>query len=151
MVIISQSPVNIVRTQEDNTLTFPTLNAIDGGCSSFKQFADDHSFEVKPVSCPNLQVTYNDKVYTFAQIHFHARSEHTVNNKHSDAEGHMVHVAADGSLIVIGVFLTVSPEVQSNSFLAGFWNNAAIGLCLNINNIVYFQCIDRIPRQRLRT
>ncbi len=49
--------------------------------------------------------TIGGKTYTLRQFHFHAPSEHAVAGKRSAMEAHFVHADADGSLLVLGVFL----------------------------------------------
>jgi carbonic anhydrase len=44
---------------------------------------------------------------TLTQYHFHAPSEHTVNGRHADVEGHFVHTNAAGDTAVVGVFYRV--------------------------------------------
>ena len=41
--------------------------------------------------------------YTLSQYHFHAPSEHTVNGRNADVEGHFVHTNAAGDTAVVGV------------------------------------------------
>ena len=48
--------------------------------------------------------------YTLTQYHFHAPSEHTVNGRHADVEGHFVHTNAVGDIAVVGVFYRVGPR-----------------------------------------
>ena len=48
--------------------------------------------------------------YELLQVHFHHRSEHTVNGEHTDMEAHFVHRSADGDLLVLGVLMTPGPE-----------------------------------------
>lgn len=43
--------------------------------------------------------------YPFAQMHFHAMSEHTVDGKHWPVEMHFVHKREDGKIAVIGVMV----------------------------------------------
>jgi carbonic anhydrase len=42
--------------------------------------------------------------YQLTQYHFHAPSEHTINARHADVEGHFVHKNANGDTAVVGVF-----------------------------------------------
>ena len=53
--------------------------------------------------------------YTLTQYHFHALSEHTVNGRHADVEGHFVHTNAAGDTAVVGVLYRVGP--RSNRLL----------------------------------
>ncbi|MNN26306.1 Carbonic anhydrase precursor [compost metagenome] len=55
----------------------------------------------------------NFRSYTVKQVHFHAKSEHTINGQHYPLEGHFVHKAQDGSTAVIGVMFKEGAENKS--------------------------------------
>lgn len=69
---------------------------------------------------PGSTLEIDGKVYQLQQVHMHAQSEHDVAGKAYPAEAHFVHQAADGSRVVIGVFLTPGAE---NSAWAPFFAN----------------------------
>jgi carbonic anhydrase len=48
-------------------------------------------------------IVIGNKTYKLLQFHFHGHSEHTVDKKRYELEGHLVHRSEDGSLVVIGV------------------------------------------------
>lgn len=50
-------------------------------------------------------ITIRGKRYDLAQFHFHRDSEHAIRGKKSAMEIHLVHVAKDGKIAVIGVML----------------------------------------------
>ena len=50
--------------------------------------------------------------YHLTQYHFHALSEHTVNGRHADVEGHFVHTNAAGDTAVVGVLYRVGRQVE---------------------------------------
>lgn len=53
-------------------------------------------------------ITLKGKQYNLIQFHFHTPSEHRVNNRHADAELHLVHRNPDNqALAVVGVLLEV--------------------------------------------
>jgi carbonic anhydrase len=54
---------------------------------------------------PGSTLTYKGKVYGLTQFHFHSPSEHTIDGEHLPMEMHIVHEAADGSQLVLGVFI----------------------------------------------
>ena len=60
--------------------------------------------------------------YTLTQYHFHALSEHTVNGRHADVEGHFVHTNAAGDIAVVGVFYRIGP--RPNRLLETILRNA---------------------------
>ncbi|KAG0085253.1 hypothetical protein BGZ92_009141, partial [Podila epicladia] len=56
----------------------------------------------------NNSITLKGKKYNLIQFHFHTPSEHRVNNRHADAELHLVHRnPEDQTLAVVGVLLEV--------------------------------------------
>lgn len=54
-------------------------------------------------------LTVDGATYPFAQIHFHAPSEHTINGEQAAAEVHFVHKTADGAIAVVGVMIQEGP------------------------------------------
>jgi carbonic anhydrase len=50
-------------------------------------------------------ITLDGTRYDLQQFHWHTPSEHEINGRRSPMEMHLVHAAADGSLLVIGVFI----------------------------------------------
>ena len=63
------------------------------------------------VNVPKGSYTYFGKErYELLQFHFHRKSEHTIEGKHSAMEVHFVHAHAGGELLVIGVMLEAGAE-----------------------------------------
>ncbi len=62
-----------------------------------------HTVQVNVPAAGTLEL--DGKVYDFAQFHFHAPSEHTVDGERWPMEWHFVHKAQDGSLAVVGVLV----------------------------------------------
>lgn len=52
----------------------------------------------------------NGRHFELAQFHVHAKSEHTINGEHADAEIHFVHKAEDGRIAVIAVLIETGAE-----------------------------------------
>jgi carbonic anhydrase len=50
-------------------------------------------------------ITLSGTKYTLQQFHWHTPAEHEINGRRSPMEMHLVHAAADGSLLVIGVLI----------------------------------------------
>ncbi len=67
-----------------------------------------HTVQINVPEAGTLQL--DGKTYAFAQFHFHAPSEHTVEGEHWPMEWHFVHKAEDGSLAVLGVLVEEGPE-----------------------------------------
>ena len=70
-----------------------------------------HTVQVNVPEAGTLEL--DGKVYAFAQFHFHAPSEHTVEGDHWPMEWHFVHKAEDGSLAVLGVLVEEGPSWPS--------------------------------------
>jgi carbonic anhydrase len=64
---------------------------------------------------------FGDKTYVFRQMHFHHRSEHSVDGKLSPMEAHFVHEGPDGKLLVLGVLIN---EGAANPEIAKLWEVA---------------------------
>ncbi|KAG0056598.1 hypothetical protein BGZ83_004380 [Gryganskiella cystojenkinii] len=59
----------------------------------------------------NNSITIGTKKFNLIQFHFHTPSEHRINNRHADAELHLVHRNPDdNALAVIGVLLRARPN-----------------------------------------
>ncbi len=65
-------------------------------------------------------MTHNGITHQLDHIHFHSPSEHTLKDVHLDAEAHLVHRDAEGSLLVLSVLLKVY-DVSNNAFLDQLW------------------------------
>ncbi|KAG0022235.1 hypothetical protein BGZ81_008616 [Podila clonocystis] len=70
-----------------------------------------HTVEVDWTPSPGVHnnlITLKGKKYNLVQFHFHTPSEHRVNNRHADAELHLVHRSPeDQAVAVVGVLLEV--------------------------------------------
>ena len=60
-------------------------------------------------------ITLSGTKYTLQQFHWHTQSEHEIDGRRSPMEMHLVHSAADGSLLVIGVLIK---QGRTNDVLA---------------------------------
>ena len=65
---------------------------------------------VRADEAPGSTLTVDGVGYELTQFHLHEPAEHTVDGVRADAELHLVHTAADGSLAVLGVLLTEGAE-----------------------------------------
>jgi hypothetical protein len=89
----SQSPINIEPTKAvvDENLMLPKLTVVNGGCSDWTQFSNDHAFEVAFAHgdevCENLSAEWKGTKFHLKQLHYHTLSEHTIEGLgHPDAE-----------------------------------------------------------------
>ncbi len=71
-------------------------------------------YSIKVSNEPSKHIEIAGKTYKLIQFHFHMPSEHSVDNKTSDAELHFVHQDNDGNLAVVGVFIK---EGKSNKLI----------------------------------
>lgn len=111
----SQSPINIA-----NAVTDDNLNAL---ASNYKAvpinlFNNGHTLQFDYDAGSILNV--NGTQFELLQFHFHALSEHTVDDKQFPLEVHLVHQNSAGDLAVIGIFFEVGNE---NTYLKNFMGN----------------------------
>ncbi len=64
---------------------------------------------------------FGDKTYVFKQMHFHHKSEHSIDGKLSPMEAHFVHEGPGGKLLVLGVLID---EGAANPEIAKLWEVA---------------------------
>ncbi|TMW57932.1 hypothetical protein Poli38472_013406 [Pythium oligandrum] len=112
-----QSPIDI---KQNSLIKFPAPLTFAGECSEYhlKQLYESYKAEVVNGSCT---VTSKGKSYKFAQVHFHAPSEHTLHGKPLDGEVHFVHQATDGKILVVGLFLSKVSGATTDPYVAKFW------------------------------
>ena len=65
-------------------------------------------------------ITLSGTKYSLQQFHWHTPAEHEINGHRNPMEMHLVHSAADGSLLVIGVLIE---QGRTNSVLAPIFNH----------------------------
>ena len=128
-----QTPININAAQVvvDGTLKYPKFTEIDGGCTKWSTFTDDHALEMsfgkENYVCTNFRITHKGTEYTLLQMHFHSPAEHTVGGGYADAEVHYVHQSAGGQYLVVGVMMTAVTNItdSGNTLMNLFWSKAA--------------------------
>jgi carbonic anhydrase len=81
-----------------------------------------HTIQVKLP--PGNHITVDDKVFELVQFHFHRPSEEKVKGKAFAMDAHLVHQAADGKLVVVGVPL--QPGVAS-TLIGEVWKTSPRG------------------------
>lgn len=99
-----ESPINI---STDALIPAPASEAVvpDYHDATFDVENTGRTIEAIPADPAANAVTLHGTRYILQQFHFHATSEHLVDGNSHAAELHLVHKAADGSLLVVGVFL----------------------------------------------
>ena len=102
--------------------------AIDGDNEdvslAWKPFApvvlnNGHTIQAK--AADGNSTKFGDKTYVFKQMHFHHKSEHSVDGKLSPMEAHFVHEGPGGKLLVLGVLFD---EGAANPEIAKLWEVA---------------------------
>jgi carbonic anhydrase len=63
---------------------------------------------------PQDRVEINSKAFYLNQLHFHAKSEHSVNGLFYPVEMHIVHQADDGELLVLAFFIEIDDSRQDH-------------------------------------
>ncbi|CAM5200508.1 Carbonic anhydrase OS=Ureibacillus acetophenoni OX=614649 GN=SAMN05877842_10217 PE=3 SV=1 [Ureibacillus acetophenoni] len=111
-----QSPINIQRESiwEDKTFDLE----LNYSPTKFLLENTGHTIEVKDTSGKNTLMVDGEE-YILKQIHFHLPSEHQLNGKTFNMEGHLVHQAENGKIAVVGLFIK---EGQVNTDLAEMWS-----------------------------
>ncbi|CAA2970503.1 alpha carbonic anhydrase 1, chloroplastic [Olea europaea subsp. europaea] len=97
----SQSPINIVKAK---VVVDKKLKPLIREYNSVNVTLVNNKFNVAvvyPSNCGKLIV--DDKKYSLKQMHWHSPSEHRIDGQQFAAELHLVHVADDGSVSVVGI------------------------------------------------
>ncbi|WP_067650285.1 carbonic anhydrase [Nocardia harenae] len=69
-----------------------------------------HTIQANIPAGAGQHVTVDGRRFALTQFHFHAPSEHTVDGVGADMELHLVHVAEDGAIAVLGVLMQVAEQ-----------------------------------------
>ena len=95
---------------------------------------------------PGSTANIDGRDFNLLQFHFHHPSEHAMDGKRFDMEAHFVHVGADGTLAVLGVF--IEPGAGSN-LLAPIWTHMphAAGPEVKISGTT-ISPVDLLPNDR---
>lgn len=81
----------------------------------------NNGFTIEVIHDPGSTIAVDGKTYSVAQFHFHVPSEHSMDGVRAPMEMHVVHVAADGTLAVVGFLFDFAED--GNRFLAQFWDD----------------------------
>lgn len=129
-----QSPINLSSAApmaETPDLT-PRYLPMDGAFVN-----NGHTLQFTPTQA-NAFLTIGQDAFTFAQFHFHAPAEHTLDRRAYPAELHFVHRNGAGQLAVVGVFIEEGAENAALTALlaakpAGEGETQATHLQANLN------------------
>jgi carbonic anhydrase len=85
-------------------------------------------------------ITFQNKAYQLIQFHFHTPSDHHNHGKSYPMEVHLVHIAADSAVLVVGLFFEEGAE---NQFLTQFLGDAPneeakikVNKTINVNQLL---------------
>merc|ERR1719174_1674582 len=98
-------------------------------------YVNEHTAEVAfpAETCgSSFNATWKGKVYSLAQFHYHAPSEHMVDGEYYPMEVHHVHKAVDGTVLVLGVFMYVNPALSPAS---------CVGITIECSRAKFFDAI----------
>lgn len=111
-----QSPINIQRESiwEDKSFDIQW----NYSPTKFLVGNNGHTIEIKDSSGKN-SIKIDGLKYKLKQIHFHLPSEHQLNGKTYNMEGHLVHQTDEGQIAVVGIFIK---EGKVNTDLAEMWS-----------------------------
>ena len=110
----SQSPINVTNAEPADLANI----AFSYQPSEVKILNNGHTVQVNYDKGSYIEV--DGERYDLQQFHFHAPSEHAINDKRAAAELHLVHQSADGKLAVVGVLLEKGAE---NAAFKPVWDN----------------------------
>jgi carbonic anhydrase len=94
-----QSPVDLADATDEDL----TDLELDYHASPAEVIDNGHTIQVNLADAGTM--TRDGKTYTLAQFHFHAPSEHLLDGVPYAAEVHLVHIADDESLAVLGILI----------------------------------------------
>jgi carbonic anhydrase len=94
---------------------------------------------------PGSAMAVDGKTYELKQFHFHALSEHTLADQHTDLEMHLVHQSDDGRYAVVGVMMKRGVD---NAALAPVWGNLPAEEGETAVEGVTVNAIDLLPAER---
>lgn len=122
----NQSPINI------NNAVEATPVQIEFNYQPTPLLVVNNGYTVQVNYHPGSTMKINDEEYELIQFHFHIPSEHTINNKASALEMHLVHRNAKNQLAVVGVMMN---KGSANPFIDQIWQHiTAVGKINDIEN-----------------
>jgi carbonic anhydrase len=102
----AQSPVDLPAHADQKSTGHPKITSSPTVGESIDT---GHTIQLVPDGDAS-EVEWKNSEFDLAQVHFHMPSEHTVEGKPTDAEFHLVHIADDGKILVIGVLAKEGAE-----------------------------------------
>lgn len=115
----SQSPVDIITS---NTVKSPELSDLQYRYNGIDMVMVDngHTIQIYSPSTVKNEMIYNGNFYDFKQMHFHRKSEHTIDGKNEELEIHIVHQDNNENLLVLTLFAV---EGEYNEIIGSIFSN----------------------------
>nr|WP_198044637.1 carbonic anhydrase family protein [Lysinibacillus timonensis] len=114
---VAQSPININNANllEEQLFNEITLNYVP---TIYHLVNNGHTIQMMNPSNQNKLVLDGEE-YKLAHVHFHNPSEHQIDGKYYNMEGHIVHEINSGELAIVSFFVT---EGKVNTDLDEMWS-----------------------------
>lgn len=113
----NQSPVNILKADAKGGATWKLnykTTSLRIAHNEHMEDIIDNGHTIQVTVDEGSTFTFDGKMYSLKQFHFHTPSEHTLDGRHAPMEMHMVHQSEDGSLAVIGILFQEGKEPNKN-------------------------------------
>lgn len=108
-----QSPIDLVATHAAEN------EAIETNWERFVSEVINNGHTIQANAPDGHFTLFGGERYELLHVHFHAKSEHTVDGEHYPMEAHFVHRSESGALMVLGVFLVPG---ANNADLERLWD-----------------------------
>lgn len=107
---LGQSPIDIpVRKTRKFLSSDPVIRYTPFPLARVKNTGEN----LKVYASGSSHISIGGKRYELAQFHFHRTSEHAIQGKRAPMEVHLVHVASDGAIAVIGSLMEQGPASRA--------------------------------------
>lgn len=136
---LAQSPINL---EKATPAKLPTLQFQYQDVPLFTEHTG-YNFNVN--IAPGSFLVIENKRFQLLQFHFHRPGEHAVNGAIAPMEVHLVHMADDGEIAVVGVNMQIGTP---NSLIDTVWNHLPGHHGISIKNPMTINAADLLPADR---
>lgn len=106
---LGQSPIDIPNKTRKFLSSDPVIRYSAFPLARVKNTGEN----LKVYASGTSHISIGGKRYELAQFHFHRTSEHAIRGKRAPMEVHLVHVASDGAIAVIGSLMEQGPTSRA--------------------------------------
>ncbi len=114
----AQSPNAIDRTVKSTTDELKIEYAVSNG------IVRDNGYTWEVICERGNHLILDRQRYDLQQFHFHSPGEHWVAGRPADMELHLIHLSADGAVVVLTILLDIA---DANPFIDNIWQNVPGG------------------------